>query len=80
MRQTMEAVRRGFCDSRAWEGHVGEGGVASRGWGSETQELQRGHLTTAESRKPIGAPRSQPPSDRLCTAWKAFWNCISLSF
>lgn len=50
----MEAVRSGFWDSteRVWEGNVGEGGAASRGW-----ELQRGCLTTAKSRNPIGVPQ-----------------------
>lgn len=48
--QTMEAVRRGACDSRAWEGHVGEGGVASQGL--RHGDCGRGALGSCKVEKP----------------------------
>lgn len=60
VKQTMEAVRRGFCD-RTERGKDRWVRVGAQKHGDFT-----GGLATAKSGNPIGAPRYQPTSDQLC--------------
>lgn len=56
----MAAVRRGFCDSRAGRGKGTwvRVGLPLGGGAQKLRNFRGGHLTTAKSRKRIGAPRS----------------------